>query len=76
MSKLNRIEKAMYQKPGDWVSVKEMCESMKIDRKTFDRDYAPRMPFLFRPREGSNYKAAVRDFEEFKEGIKTGRIVL
>lgn len=76
ITKINRIEKAMYRQPGDWVTVNEMCESMKIDRKTFDRDYAPRMKFLFRPREGANYKASVRDFEQFKEDVKTGRVVL
>jgi hypothetical protein len=76
VSKLNRIEKAINQQPGDWVTVKDMCLSMQVDRRTFDRDFARKMPFLFRPKAGGTYRAKRVDFENFKEAVATGKIML
>lgn len=74
-SEVSRLQSVQTQ--NDWISISDMCKSMQIDRKTFDKYYLHKMNFLFRPNgPGSQYKAKRRKFEEFKEKIETGEIAI
>lgn len=72
-SEVNRLQSV--QMSDDWISISDMCKSMQIDRKTFDKYYLPKMNFIFRPNgPGSQYKARRKKFDEFKTRIENGEI--